>query len=66
MGKETPVVIDPEISFGVPQIRGIRTELVAESVDAGESVETAARSWALQPAEVEAALSWERTIAKAA
>jgi len=66
MGKLTPVVIDPEVSFGVPQIRGIRTELVAESVEAGESLEMAARSWDLQPVEVEAALSWERSITAAA
>lgn len=66
MGTEVPVVIDPEVSFGVPQIRGIRTELVAESVDAGEPIDMAARSWDLQPREVEAALVWERSIAAAA
>lgn len=66
MGIKTPVVIDPEVSFGVPQIRGVRTELVAESVDAGETVEAAGRSWDLREDEVEAALAWERTIATAA
>ena len=66
MGTEVPVVIDPEVSFGVPQIRGIRTELVAESVAAGEPFDVAARSWDLDLSEVEAALSWERSIAAAA
>jgi uncharacterized protein (DUF433 family) len=66
MGTAVPVVIDPEVSFGVPQIRGIRTELVAESVNAGEPLDMAARSWDLQIGEVEAALSWERSIAEVA
>lgn len=66
MGTKVPIVIDPEVSFGVPQIRGIRTELVAESVDAGEPIDMAARSWDLQSDEVEAALSWERSITAAA
>jgi uncharacterized protein (DUF433 family) len=66
MGTDVPVVIDPEVSFGVPQIRGIRTELVAESVDAGEPLDMAARSWDLDLGEVEAALSWERSITAAA
>lgn len=66
MGTEVPVVIDPEVSFGVPQIRGIRTELVAESVAAGEPLDMAARSWDMEVSEVEAALSWERSIAAAA
>lgn len=65
-GLQTPVVIDPEVSFGIPQIKGIRTELVAESVAAGESEDDAAQSWGLGRKEVEAALEWERSIATAA
>ena len=65
-GLKTPVVIDPEVSFGIPQIKGVRTELVAESVAAGESKEEAAQSWGLGLGEIEAALEWERSIAKAA
>jgi uncharacterized protein (DUF433 family) len=66
LGPRTPVAIDPEVSFGVPQIRGVRTELVAESIAAGESEEEAARSWDLGPADVEAALAWEKSLAAAA
>jgi uncharacterized protein (DUF433 family) len=66
LGPRTPVAIDPEVSFGVPQIRGVRTELVAESVAAGESPEEAARSWDLGQADVEAALAWEKSLASAA
>jgi uncharacterized protein (DUF433 family) len=66
LGLKSPVAIDPAISFGVPQIRGVRTELVAESVAAGESEDEAARSWGLGAADVRAALSWERSLAVAA
>ncbi len=66
LGPQTPVAIDPEVSFGVPQIRGVRTELVAESIAAGESEEEAARSWGLGPGDVEAALVWEKSLAAAA
>lgn len=65
-GLNTPVVIDPEVSFGVPQIKGVRTESVVESVAAGESVEQAALSWGLGSGEVGAALEWEGSLRKAA
>lgn len=66
VGLSTPVVIDPEVSFGVPQIKGVRTELVAESVAAGESREDAALAWGLGLRDVDAALDWERSLKKAA
>jgi uncharacterized protein (DUF433 family) len=53
------VAIDPKVAFGIPQIRGIWTELVAESVDAGESVADSAKSWGLTRADIKAALTWE-------
>lgn len=65
-GLSTPVVIDPEVSFGVPNIKGVRTELVAESVAAGESREDAALSWGLGMAEIDAALDWESILKNAA
>lgn len=58
-GKMSPVAIDPEIAFGMPQIRGVRTESVAESIEAGESNDEAARSWEIDPGDVAAALKWE-------
>lgn len=66
VARDNPVVIDPEVSFGIPQIKGIRTELVAESVDGGETEEQAALSWGLGLSEVQAALEWERSLKKAA
>jgi uncharacterized protein (DUF433 family) len=65
-GLRTPVNIDPEVSFGVPQIKGIRTELVAESVAAGESREDTALAWGLGLSDVDAAITWERSLKKAA
>lgn len=65
MGKAQPVAIDPELAFGIPQIRGIRTELIAESVEAG-GIQEAVTSWGLTPAEVDAALVWESSLARAA
>ena len=59
-------MIDPEVSFGVPQIKGVRTESVAESVAAGETVEQAALSWGLGISEINAALEWEGSLRKAA
>ncbi len=63
LGKTEPVVIDPEVSFGIPQVNGIRTELVADSLDAGESPREAAKSWGLRVAEVKAAAQYERGLA---
>src|SRR5439155_12227545 len=65
LGKEQPVVIDPDVSFGIPQIRGIRTELIAESVRAG-GLEEAVASWGVGPGEVDAAVTWESSLARAA
>lgn len=65
LGKEQPVVIDPDVSFGIPQIRGIRTELIAESVQAG-GLDEAAASWGVDLAEIDAAVTWESSLARAA
>jgi hypothetical protein len=64
-GRESPVVIDPAIAFGTPQIRGIRTDLITESYNAG-GAEEAALGWRVTPLEIDAAVSWERSLAKAA
>jgi len=58
-GKESPVVIDPEIRFGSPVVRGIPTETLAEQVTAGDSVESVSRDFDLDLGDVIAALSYE-------
>ncbi len=65
LGHSSPVAIDPEVSFGIPQIRGIRTELVAESVRVG-GIHEATAAWGLRAAEVDAALAWENSLSRAA
>jgi len=59
LGKGDPVVIDPEVAFGVPQIRGIRTETIAEAFATGESPDQISQSYALGEDEVLAAVRWE-------
>ena len=56
------VVVDPEFSFGLPSVEGIRTERIVEAHDAGESVTDIAQSWDLTPFHVEQALRWEREL----
>jgi uncharacterized protein (DUF433 family) len=63
-GPESPVAIDPERSFGIPQIRGVRTEALAEAVNAGEPVAEVADEWDLDRRDVKAALEWERAIGR--
>jgi uncharacterized protein (DUF433 family) len=62
LGRHSPVSIDPELSFGVPQVRGIRTEAIVELLNAGESPEAVARMWGMDEQEVEAARTWERSL----
>ena len=59
LGRSVPVVIDPEVVFGIPQVAGIRTEVIAESyLEFGDEQEVAA-SWGVSVPEVKAALRWE-------
>ncbi len=58
-GEDSPVVIDPEFSFGSPTVRGIRTEALAELTDAGEPVEEVADDFSLSAADVKSAVAFE-------
>jgi len=59
LGKADVVVIDPEVAFGIPQIRGVRTETIAEAIAAGESQSRVIALYGLTSDEVMAALRWE-------
>lgn len=61
LGASSPVVIDPERSFGQPTVRGVRTETIAELFLANESVSDIAEGYDLTEIEVQAALRWELT-----
>jgi len=59
---DRPILIDPQVSFGRPVIRAgfISTRIVAERIDAGESVEDLARDYGLPAADIEQAVLYER------
>jgi uncharacterized protein (DUF433 family) len=59
LGKESPLAIDPDVAFGIPQVGGIRTEVIAEAFAAGDDEEAIAESWSIGLDDVKAALRWE-------
>lgn len=58
-GKASPVVIDPDVRFGSPHVRGISTESLIDAVRAGESIEALAGDFGLEIEEIAAAISFE-------
>jgi uncharacterized protein (DUF433 family) len=58
-GRGSPVVIDPDLAFGAPTVRGIRTEALTELVDAGEPLDAVAEDFNLDVGELKAALAYE-------
>lgn len=59
LGKDSAVTIDPARSFGIPTVRGIRTEILLEQFQVGEPIDRIADDFDLDPADVEEALRWE-------
>jgi uncharacterized protein (DUF433 family) len=59
---DRPIAIDPRIAFGRPVVvrMGVSTRVIAERIDAGETVEDLARDYDLVPAEIEEAVLYER------
>jgi uncharacterized protein (DUF433 family) len=59
------IVIDPEVSFGRPIVasKGVRTAIITSRIDAGEDPQDVAQDYGLEPEELEAAISYERTAA---
>lgn len=60
-GKDSPVVIDPQVAFGAPAIRGVPTWAVSGRREAGESDEDIAQDFMIDIAEVRRALAFEAT-----
>lgn len=58
-GKRSPVVLDPRISSAASTVHGVRTEIIAEQVNAGSTVEDVADEFDLPVPVVRAALAWE-------
>jgi uncharacterized protein (DUF433 family) len=59
VGPGSPIVIDPRVRFGMPAVKGIPTEAVAEQIEAGDPVEMVASDFNLDLAEVAAILAYE-------
>ncbi|MBI2168654.1 MAG: DUF433 domain-containing protein [Actinobacteria bacterium] len=58
-GMGSPIVIDPERAFGVPTIDGIRTEVLYEQFEAGDSIDLIAQAYELDRDAVEEAIRYE-------
>lgn len=62
-GKHTPILVDPELGFGLPVVAGsgVRTEIILERFRAQDSIAQIADDFSLDPAAVEAAIRFEAT-----
>ncbi|MFP5069321.1 DUF433 domain-containing protein [Pseudonocardia nantongensis] len=62
LGREAPVVLDPHRGFGEPTIPeiGVRTEVVAELVAAGEEPERVAEIYSITTAALQRVVEFER------
>jgi uncharacterized protein (DUF433 family) len=65
-GRGSPILIDPQIAFGAPQIRGVPTWAINGRQKAGESLADIADDFSLKIPEVEKALQFETEIAEVA
>lgn len=56
-----PIAIDPMVAFGRPIIvrRGVTTAVIAERLDAGESIAAVAADYDLEPGDIEQAIVYE-------
>jgi uncharacterized protein (DUF433 family) len=68
LGKEKLVVVDPDYGYGFPVVKnsGVRTEIVLERFQVGETIEEIAADFNIQPIEVQQALQFEARLAKRA
>ena len=58
-GRQTPVVIDPRVSFGTPSVRGISTFALKSRFEAGEQIDDLCEDFGLGEDEVRHALTFE-------
>jgi uncharacterized protein (DUF433 family) len=59
---QRPIAIDPRIAFGRPIVvrTGVSTQVIAERIDAGETIAALAEDYDLAPEEIEKAVLYER------
>jgi uncharacterized protein (DUF433 family) len=63
MEGEPPVTVAPRVSFGVPTVKRVRTEILAELIAAGEGVDVVAQiyhDYGVGPTEIKIAVAFER------
>ena len=62
LGPDRPIAIDPQIAFGRPVVvrKAISTHVIAERIDAGETVADLAADYDLSQTEIEQAVLYER------
>ena len=65
-GKTSPVVIDPEFSFGRPSIRNVASERIAELYRGGDNAELLAEKYELPIGDINAAIAYEIQLAATA
>lgn len=58
-GAGSPILIDPDRSFGIPTISGIRTEVLYEEFEAGDSIDLIAQAYDLDRDVIEEAIRYE-------
>lgn len=58
-GKESPVLIDPRVSFGAPMVKGVATWAIKGRFDAGEPLQDIAEDFSLEAKDVNDALKFE-------
>jgi uncharacterized protein (DUF433 family) len=58
---DRPIAIDPMVAFGRPIVvrRGITTAVIAERVDAGETIDVLAADYDLEPEDIKHAIVYE-------
>jgi uncharacterized protein (DUF433 family) len=61
LGKDKPIVVDPDYGFGLPVVfeSGVRTEIILERFEAGDLHGQIAEDFNLRPVDVERALQFE-------
>jgi uncharacterized protein (DUF433 family) len=65
-GKTSPVVIDPDLAFGMPAIRGVATERIAELYRGGDSPAFLSETYELPVEDIRAAIAYETQLAATA
>lgn len=61
-GVNSPVLIDPRVSFGAPQVQGIATWVLRERWNSGENIHDIGADYDIEPRLVQAALRFEGVI----